>query len=111
MNFTIRRHSPGASPVEIVTRARSSSLSALVTVSSGPSTTWSMPAATRSRDARVTCTSPARRPLFVWDSASSGWRRAAPARGSSVSASGPGSFATSSDCTTIRDGAPYGSTS
>jgi hypothetical protein len=92
-------------------RARSASLSTAVTVPSGPSTTWSMPAAIRSPLTRVQWISPARRSWCPWSSLTSAPRSARAARGSSSVGSGTGSFATSSDWTTIRAGAPSASTS
>ena len=69
-----------------------------------------MPAAIRSPLMRVRWTRLTRRPLWAWSSAISGAASAAAARGSLDSAD-TGSFATSSDCTPIRVGAPTGSTS
>ena len=69
-----------------------------------------MPAAIRSPLARVRWTRLTRRPLWALSSAISGAASAAAARGSFDSA-GTGSFATSSDWTPMRAGAPTGSTS
>src|SRR5215218_898609 len=94
----------------IVTRPRSSRLSAAVTDPSGPSITWSMPAAMRSRLRLVMCTSTARSSCVECSSASSGAASAAAARGSLVS-TGTGSLATSSLWMTTRSGPSSGSTS
>ena len=98
------------SSVVIVSRARSGSLSISVTVPSGPSTTWSIAAAIRRRLATVECTRPPRIP-WQWCSSDCSARSSAAAARGSLLRDGPGSFATSSDCTTMRVSGSTASTS
>jgi hypothetical protein len=79
-------------------------------VLSGPSTTWSMPAPTRSPLRFVRCTSSPRRSSALCCSDSSGSESTAAARGSSLGA-GICSLATSSDCTTTCAAPSTGTTS
>ncbi len=63
--LTIRSGRPGPASAVTVARARSSSLSTLVIVPCGPSTSWSIAAAHRSPLDLVMCTIAARRSLLV----------------------------------------------
>ncbi len=94
-----------------VVRAVSGPQSQKASVLSGPSMTWSMPAATRSPLCSVRCTIsaavPPREPL---SSLTRGASSAAATRGS-LSGGGIGSLATSSDWTTMRAGLSTASTS
>ena len=102
--------SPWPTSALTVTRARSSKLSLSVTVPSGPSTSWSIPAAIRRALARVLCTRTARSSEVPWYSETRGEARIAAARGSALRV-GTSSLATSSDCTTIRVSPSSGLTS
>ena len=94
----------------IVTRAMSGPLSLTTSMPSGPSTTWSMPAATRRPLRSVRWTSVAEAgPRVPWSSLTSGASRTAATRGS-LSGRGIGSLATSSDWTTMRAGSSIAST-
>ena len=80
-------------------------MSEAITVPSGPSTTWSIPAAIRKPLWRVRCTSTARASCSSCSSATSGAASTSAARGSALRG-GPGSFAVSVDWATTRSGEP-----
>ena len=94
---------------DLFVEAMSSLASEVIFVPSGPRTSWSIAAATRSPLERVWCTRWARSPSQSWTTACSAFSTAAAARGSLVWVE-TGSLVTSSDCSTMRSGASTAST-
>src|SRR5215207_8172986 len=99
--LTSRSGCPGSRMVDTIVRPRWGKLSDCTSVPGGPSTTWSITAATIRALSRVECTKPARAPREASARSTNGAVNAAAALGS-PSGTGSCSLATSSDCTTIR---------
>ena len=102
--------SPGLSRVVTLTRPQSGSTSDETSIRSGPSMMWSIAAATEIWLWRVVWSSSTRASRAQCSCDASGFSRTAATRGSLVG-TGSCSFATSSDCTTMRTGASTASTS
>ena len=103
--------SPGCSRVITVVRPMSSVASEVCLSFAGPSTSWSIAAATRSPDWRVWWISHAPSAWVPCCSDRSGSVSAASTRGSASARAGNCSLATSSDCTTSSAGPSRTSTS